>query len=174
VEPAAAVIFDLGDTLIEYEGLPLNWEAHYPEALQALATCLRSPRPRADQIEAACVVLRRYNTRLNPRESEIEFADILAGLASCFAAPPHVDPLLCARAFFGGFRQRLRCFPDTRPALAALRERGCKIGIFTDVPYGMPRELVLEDVRDSGLSGLFDLLVTSTDIGWRKPSPRTL
>jgi hypothetical protein len=28
-----ALAFDLGDTLVEYEGLPLSWEAHYPEAL---------------------------------------------------------------------------------------------------------------------------------------------
>jgi hypothetical protein len=26
-----AFAFDLGDTLVEYEGVPLNWEEHYPE-----------------------------------------------------------------------------------------------------------------------------------------------
>lgn len=173
MEPAPAVIFDLGDTLLEYEGLPLNWEAHYPDALRALAAQL-SLAPGPAQIHAACSVLRRFNTRLHPRRHEIEFAQLLAEISRGLGGSASADPLSCARAFFSVFRQRLRAFPDARPALAALRQRGCKIGIFTDVPYGMPREFVLDDVRDAGLEGLFDVLATSTDIGWRKPSPQTL
>jgi hypothetical protein len=32
-----AVAFDLADTLTEYEGFPLSWEARYDEALSCLA-----------------------------------------------------------------------------------------------------------------------------------------
>ena len=32
-----AVAFDLGDTLVEYAGLPPSWEAHYDAALKMLA-----------------------------------------------------------------------------------------------------------------------------------------
>ena len=52
--------------------------------------------------------------------------------------------------------------------------KGLKVGIFTDVPYGMPRELVLEDVREAALDQLFDVLMTSRDAGFRKPSVETL
>jgi putative hydrolase of the HAD superfamily len=168
-----AIAFDLGDTLVEYEGLPLSWEAHYPAALVNL-TEAAGYRADGRQIEAACSVLRRYNTRINPRVEEIAFAVILNDLAEVFGREWPRDELALARAFFRGFRQRLRCFPDALPALAQIRVQGSKIGGFTDVPYGMPRELVMEDVGQAGLAGCFDVLLTSRDIGWRKPSIRTL
>ena len=65
--------FDLGDTLVEYEGLPLSWVDYYPEALGRLAATLRIA-PSVEQVEAACEVLRRHNTRLHPRLVEILFA----------------------------------------------------------------------------------------------------
>jgi len=83
-------------------------------------------------------------------------------------------PLEAARAFFSVFRQRLRCFPDSRATLASLKDRGGKLAIFTDVPYGMPRALVLDDLHQTGLVPFFDLIVTSEEIGYRKPAPSTL
>lgn len=167
------VAFDLGDTLVEYEGVPLNWEAHYPEALANLASCFGVPLL-APQVDACCAVLRRYNTRINPRENEVSFAEILTELLRLLEVDRDVDELGCATAFFRVFRQKLRCFPDTCEVLSALREKQWKIGVFTDVPYGMPRELVLEDVGATAVGHLFDALVTSRDIGFRKPAPATL
>lgn len=168
-----AFVFDLGDTLVEYEGLPPSWVEHYPEALSHLASYLGAA-PGPAEVDSACRVLRRYNTRLFPRENEVHFAQILADLARCFGVDPVGDPDEAARAFFSVFRQRLRPFPDAGPALAALSERGARIAVFTDVPYGMPRALVLEDIRQSGLEGSFGLIVTSGDVGLRKPAPATL
>jgi putative hydrolase of the HAD superfamily len=168
-----AVAFDLGDTLVEYEGLPLSWEAHYPDALAKLADYLRIA-PTTEQIARACAVLRRYNTRLNPRTAEATFSTILDDLRVSFAHDAAVEEIAAAMAFFDVFRQRLRGFPDVRPVLEHLRNDGIKIAVFTDVPYGMPRELVLDDVRQTSLSDLFNVFVTSRDVGWRKPSPRTL
>jgi putative hydrolase of the HAD superfamily len=81
---------------------------------------------------------------------------------------------VCAEAFFAVFRQRLRCFPEVGTVLRAAHSRGHRIGVFTDVPYGMPRDLVIEDVKAAGLREWVDVLVTSCDAGYRKPSPRTL
>ena len=99
---------------------------------------------------------------------------ILDEICQCFAAPAAADPAAAAQAFFSVFRQRLRVFPDTVPALETLRRRGAKIAVFTDVPYGMPRSLVLADIRQTGLEPLLDLVVTSNEVGFRKPSPETL
>ena len=167
------VAFDLGDTLVEYEGVPLSWEAHYPEALANLASFLRIT-PEAHQVEAVCAVLRRYNTRIHPRETEVSFASILGEVLRAFECDAEAEELPCATMFFDIFRQKLRCFPDTAPALAALRGGGAKIGVFTDVPYGMPRELVVEDVGTTEVAEFFDALITSRDVGFRKPSPATL
>lgn len=168
-----AIAFDLGDTLVEYEGLPLSWEQHYPEALAQLAAFFGTPPSEAD-LAHGCAVLRRYNTRLNPREHEVAFAAILSELRPDLGASAARNELAAATAFFRIFRQRLRCFADTKAALARLRGQGWRIGVFTDVPYGMPRELVLEDVMTTGLTPAFDVLLTSRDAGFRKPSAQTL
>ena len=168
-----AVAFDLGDTLVEYEGIPLNWEIHYPAALENLASFLRiAVTP--SQIHEACAVLRRYNTRIHPRETEVLFATILRELLTCFNFATAADLPGCAGAFFKIFRQRLRCFPDAKPVLAKLQSQQIQIGIFTDVPYGMPQNLVLDDLHTAGLENHFHTLLTSGDTGCRKPSPLTL
>jgi putative hydrolase of the HAD superfamily len=118
--------------------------------------------------------LRGYKTRLHPREREVSFATILAELLPCFGIAVAADELACARAFFGIFRKRLRCYEDVRPTLEGLKGRGQKIGVFTDVAYGMPRELVLEDIHAAALAGFFDAVVTSVETGFRKPAVQTL
>lgn len=168
-----AVVFDLGETLVEYAGLPPSWEQHYREALTALATSL-GVTPHPGQLGRASAALRSYNTRLHPRENETTFGAILAELLPCFGLPGPADELACARTFFAIYRHRLRCFDDAQPALEGLRGRGKKIAIFTDTPYAMPRELVLEDVAAAGLDGTFDVFLTSVDLGVRKPSPQVL
>jgi HAD superfamily hydrolase (TIGR01509 family) len=58
-------------------------------------------------------------------------------------------------------------YPDTAPTLRALRERGVKIGIVSNVPRD------LSDVFAShGLGGLVDAFVHSFQVGAEKPDPR--
>lgn len=173
LSPITAIGFDLGDTLFEYEGMPLSWVAHYDDALKALAQHLGA-YPTAEQLARGADVLRRFNTRLNPRAEEVPFRQILDELATVFGAPASTDEVSAARPFFSVFRQRLRAFPDALPTLAQLRARGLRIGCFTDVPYGMPNELVAEDIAGAGLSGAVDVLLTSRDAGFRKPATATL
>ena len=162
-----AIGFDLGDTLIEYENLPLSWESLYPQALDELARFLGiSLVP--SKLEAACSCLRFYNTRLRPRVEEVSFSEILIDLLGCFKCSTNAPELNCAAAFFSVFRQKLICFPDTILALERARSRGLRIGVFTDVPYGMPREFVAEDVEAVGLTPLINVLLTSRETGMKK------
>jgi putative hydrolase of the HAD superfamily len=165
-----AIAFDLGDTLVEYEGLPLNWAAHYDSAILELARFIGCTIA-DEQMRAAKDVLRRYNTRLNSRTLEVDFGSILQELLHAAGAQFSGEPDDAATAFFSVFRQRLRCFPDACDPLRSLRRSGVRIGVLTDVPYGMPRRLVLEDMEASGVLGLVDELVTSVDAGVRKPDP---
>ena len=168
-----ALAFDLGDTLVEYAGLPLSWESYYPAALANLFKSI-PVSVSEEQILACAALLKEYNTRIVPREIEVGFAEILKRFLAHIEFSGGVDEVRCARAFFSIFRQRFRAFPDSMPALRAASGRGCRLGIFTDVPYGMPRSLVEEDITLAGLSGAVDVLLTSVDAGFRKPSPRTL
>lgn len=86
---------------------------------------------------------------------------------------PAVEPQLSAAlaAFFTFFQQRLVAYPESAAVLTALRAQGVPLGALTDVPYGMPRAFVENDLRLSGLAPLLDVVLTSVDVGERKPTP---
>jgi phosphoglycolate phosphatase-like HAD superfamily hydrolase len=166
-----AVGFDLGDTLCEYAGVPLNWEREYPLALAAVAEgCGLDPSEA--RLAAGSQLLARYNTRRSPRPDEREYsaAHIFGELLDDWGAPREALDR-CILLFFKHFRQTLRAFADSAPALTELHRRGIATGVLSDVPYGMPNELVHSDLASTGLPVPEGLIVTSTDVGYRKPHP---
>lgn len=162
--------FDLGETLVFYRGIPLNWSALYPKALLEVANvCKLNPTPA--QFAAAEEILMRNNTRIFPRSHEVSAQEILSAI---LAAWGHADTAFVPAAietFFTFFQQRMEVYSDTIPTLTLLRERNLSIGILTDVPYGMPGKLVQRDLEAAGISGLVDTLLTSVEVGVRKPEP---
>jgi putative hydrolase of the HAD superfamily len=80
-----------------------------------------------------------------------------------------LDP--AADAFFGVFQSRACAYPDVAATLKGLKDAGLVIGVLTDVPYGMPRRLVVQDLAVAGLAWLTPSTLTSTEVGARKPSP---
>jgi putative hydrolase of the HAD superfamily len=165
--------FDLGETLVEYEGVPLNWEREYPAALAAIAS-LWAGTPTAHEVEAGSAVLRCYNTRLNPRTHEVATATVFVGVLQAIGVSPEDAPALlhpAVDAFFAVFQRRVRAFGDVAPALHLLHRHGVRVGVLTDVPYAMPRRLVLHDLTSAGLDDLAASTLTSTEVGTRKPDP---
>jgi HAD superfamily hydrolase (TIGR01662 family) len=61
-------------------------------------------------------------------------------------------------------------FPDVLATLEWLRERGFKLGAVTNRGYSGPR--FHEEMRDLGLTDLFETTVISCDVGYMKPHPR--
>lgn len=163
--------FDLGDTLCEYEGVPLNWEREYPAALRSVASACRCELT-PDRLASGVALLRKYNSRITPRPEQVEYSAelIFGGLLDLWGEPLHLLDAAVG-AFFEHFRQRLRAFPEAAGLLRRLSQRGIRIGILTDVPYGMPKALVDADLSESGISAPDLVLITSTMIGRRKPHP---
>jgi len=63
------VIFDLGETLVSYSGIALNWSKHYSAAIsQALEGSGKSSTPH--DMERAISMVASFNTRMNPRVFE--------------------------------------------------------------------------------------------------------
>ncbi len=163
--------FDMGETLTHYEGIPLNWSEHYREGLSAAFAAAGIHLPE-EAIPPCCDVLRRYNTRINPREREVSSDDIFAAvLDECGLGWAKAAKL--TDGYFSYFRQRCRPYPETEHALRALSDKGYYMAILTDVPYGMPRRFVEEDLVQAGIRKYFGLLLTSVETGYRKPSGRT-
>jgi putative hydrolase of the HAD superfamily len=165
-----AVGFDLGETLIFFDGVPLSWQAHYREALIAVADAC-DLRPGEEHFREAEAVLARHNGRLNPRTIEITTEDVFGGVLGAFGSR-------CGRiheaaeAFFQVFLSRRELYGDTIPTLTGLRETGLPLGILTDVPYGMPKAVAARMVE--GIESYFDTWLTSVEAGYCKPDPRGL
>lgn len=162
-----AVGLDLGHTLMQYAGVPMNWQKRYPEAMAAVFARLglEGGEPR---IKEACLRLARYNTRLYPREEEYGARLIFSDVLACAGRTGEDDVEAATDAFFGYFRQSFAVYGDALPFLARLKAAGIRCGILTDVPYGMPARWVKCDTEP--FLGAVDVVLTSVDVGFRKPN----
>jgi putative hydrolase of the HAD superfamily len=168
--PVAAVGFDLGETLLTYANTPLDWTSHYAEALGFIGHKSGLALTKKD-IAAGIRVLSHYNTRKNPRREEVSSDEIFRAVFEAWRLPADHSVTSATEIFFGFFQQRMVAYPEAVETLASLRARKIRIGVLTDVPYGMPREFVQRDLAGARLTPLVDVLLTSRDIGWRKPEP---
>lgn len=69
----------------------------------------------------------------------------------------------------GAFLGR-KLFPDVLDTLRGLKERGYRLGAVTNRGYSGPR--FHDEMRELGLSDLFEATVISCDVGYMKPHPR--
>lgn len=166
--PIRAIGFDLGETLLFHGDTPLSWESLYPEALAAVAKACNAS-PTAEQFAAALHVLRQHNTRIVPRTHEVSADYILSSVLKAwwFDTDEHLPA--ATGAFFDYFQQDVSAYPESASVLTELREGHFPMGILTDVPYGMPRAFVQRDLDRAGLANLFSVLLTSVEVGVRKP-----
>jgi|GEM_PF-2370662 len=159
------VIFDLGETLVSYSGIALNWSKHYSAAIsQALEGSGKSATPH--DMERAMSILEAFNTRLNPRVIEVNEGEVLQRAGKLFG----VDEVAFERQFFAYFQRKATIEPTALETLLTLKAAHVHTAVLSDVPYGMPREFMIDDLGP--LAPHFDAIVSSCDIGTRKPHPR--
>ncbi len=167
------IVFDFGETLAFYEGTALNWAEHYRPALRGVAEAC-GIEVTAGRLDFGQELLGRYNTRVVPRTHEVASSDIFAELLDAWQ--PGRRELLdkAERAFFSYFQRSLTLYADAAVALAGLSRAGVPMSVLSDVPYGMSKSLLEQDLRDAGLAEFFVSVFTSVDVGFRKPSPAGL
>lgn len=163
------VVFDLGGTLMRYEGMPHSWISYYQAAFEAVRDRFGLPLEEEDIVRSV-LVLREYNPRYKPREIEHP-AEFLFGEATRHwrASVPLREVI---DAFFQGIHLTARLYDDALPALAELRERGWRTAALTNLPSAMPDRLFRADIPE--LLERLDLYVSSESCGWRKPNPAGL
>ena len=148
----------------------MSWVALYPDALAAVAKRCKT-QPTEGQFNRAKEILTQHNTRVVPRTHEVPAETIFASILETWALDPHRHIHAAIEAYFTFFQQRLSAYPETVELLQALRAKGIPTGILTDVAYGMPRTFVRRDITGAGITNLFDVLLTSVEVGVRKPDP---
>jgi putative hydrolase of the HAD superfamily len=162
-----AIGFDIGQTIIQYNK-PLNWKSLYRPALEQVLFKCNIPITE-DKILKGMDVLSKYNTRINYREyevsSDIIFTDILDSWDVDMNAIDNAKS-----AFYLFFQQEAHPFEDVIELLTQLKLKGIKIGILTDVAYGMDNIYSLNDIKS--ISEYIDVALTSVDVGYRKPNEK--
>lgn len=161
------VAFDIGHTLVKYDN-PLNWASLYRPALcKAAASCNMDLSE--GMIASAVTILSKYNTRQNYRELEVTSDSIFHEIVAAWSCP---DANLHAikSGFYSFFQANAHPYPEVLQTLKELKNRGIKIAVLTDVAYGMDNEFSLKDI--AMLSGSIDFILTSVDVGYRKPNQK--
>ena len=158
-------IFDIGETLVSYEGVALNWTEHYSPAILTALKELKS-KDNKNGLELSLDVLSFYNTRKNPRKFEISEGEVTKKIANLL----NIDELKFEDLFFQYFQRRSILESTAKETLRKLKNSGVSTASLTDCAYGMPKRIIKNDI--STIYELIDRLITSCEIGERKPSPK--
>ncbi|HEX4578663.1 MAG TPA: HAD family hydrolase [Candidatus Dormibacteraeota bacterium] len=171
--PVAAVLFDYGLTLVGFERPVAAIEAAQAEIARCIAEAgHRPPSPVTLRVEVHDRV--EAEVRAHENSGALEEIDIVDVERRAFAALglDLDDNLLdrCSRivqeAWFGG----VRVDPEVPGVLATLRSAGLRLGVCSNAAYA-PASM-RDQLRHVGIGDLVDAAVFSSEVGWRKPSPR--
>ena len=159
-----AIVFDIGQTLTYYP-IPLNWSKLYRPAFEAVSEKLGFAIS-DEEYEHIGNVLTRYNTRINPRETEATSDEIFGEILEGTKIDKHLINDI-KREFYSFFRTDVAVYPEAEAVLQELKRKNILTATLSDVPYGMDNEYALGDLGK--LIDYIDLPYTSNDIGFRKP-----
>jgi len=156
----------LGETLIFYKDLSLDWAEHYENAFK-FAAANSSLELSSSQLHEASNILLKYNKRRNSRINEIP-AEIIFNdvLSSINISNNFLNSFIVG--FFNYFQRKTEPEETAFELLSFLKRNNIATAVLTDVPYGMPKHLVLKDLES--LAGKIDYVLTSSEVGFRKPS----
>jgi len=171
-----AVLFDLDETLWSHGPLPENWNEI--TGLQMAELAPHAARLRLEQIDLTEFIQRFWANwgaailRPNPTLEEVKGAVIFQStLAERGVECNDADAEHLWQALHNvPFRHfNIRPFPDAISTLEALRAAGYRMAIVTSRP--LPARILIREMRDQGIPDVFESIVTSGDVGYRKPHP---
>jgi putative hydrolase of the HAD superfamily len=168
-----AVLFDYGRTLVDFDRPDAAIEAAQVEIARRIGDA-GHPEPSPQRLRLEVHDRVEAELRAHEDRGELEEIDIVDVERRAFAALGlHLDEELrdrCSRiaqeAWFGG----VRAFPEVAEVLTTLRAAGLRLGICSNAAYRP--ESMRHQVWHVGIGDLIDAAVFSSEVGWRKPSPR--
>ena len=162
-----AVLFDWGDTLMQFAYAPELVSAGHRAGLEAIG---RDDLPVHDE------VTERFREHYEPffwvpgTIEEIEYPELVRRLLRDLGAEVDDDELArFLEAEHRAWEPARLLAAHTHPLLEALRERGLKLGLVSNAFD--PGWLLHRDLEQMGLAERLDFSVFSSEIGKRKPHP---
>ena len=171
MKPFKAILFDLGNTLIYFDG---EWEQLSPQRDAALMNGLAS----AGIQPPAQAFLEQFNTRLlwYTRERDTEFIELttaylLRTLLGEWGYPDVPEEVLreALDGMYAISQAHWKAEDDAHPTLGWLRQQGYRLGLISNAGDDADVQAL---VNQAGLRPYFDVIVTSAAQGIRKPNPR--
>ena len=166
-----SILFDLGNTLVSYferEEFPAVLAASLGAAHAALSAAGYREHSLAEVIERAAREGREpadLTTRRLAERLEAVFGRGAAELGGNGLRR-------AAREFVGPMHAPAAVYPDTIPALERLRAAGYRIGIVSNLPWGVPSELWRGELARHGIEAHLEFALFCSDVGYRKPAPQ--
>jgi len=166
-----AVLFDLGGTLVDYPVPP--WPLLAGQCLEGVYAHLVRPEGELPPPAAPVPGPEEARRLRRPPRADAALAHrammavrrIVRSLSGYTL--PHMAEA-CARPLVA----EGRLFDDALPTLGRLRERGYRLGLISNTPWGTPDYLWQSQLRRFGLPACLDVSVFSSAVGFRKPDPR--
>jgi putative hydrolase of the HAD superfamily len=162
-----AVLFDWGDTLMEFAYDPELVEAGQRAGLEALGR---------DDLPDPAVVATHFRERYEPffwtpgTVEELEYPGLVRRLLGDFEIEIDDDELTrFLEAEHAAWEPARRLAPHSHALLDVLRDRGVKLGLVSNAFD--PGWLLHRDLEQMGLAERLDFSVFSSEVGMRKPHP---
>jgi putative hydrolase of the HAD superfamily len=165
------IIFDLGNTLLRFEG---DAESVAREGTEAMAVWfLQKKHIKLDDrifIEAFLAEREASREVADRTQQEVTAQQSLRAALAKIKAPASTGPLVEAaiKVYFGPEEARWRIYPDAVDTLKTLKAQGYRLGLYsnaTDDPF------IQRLVNRSGLRPWLSPTFSSAGWGWRKPKP---
>ena len=160
-----SIVFDLGGTLMEYVGMPLNWSDYYTCGFKKVNEILRLDLSEND-LQESVNKLKSYNPRTSKREYEIKPETIFNDVISNWEEKPDINKVI--EIFFEGLNLKANIYGYSIELLKKCRNLDIKTACLTDLPNGMPDHIFKPAIKK--ILPYFDLYVSSQICGVRKPN----
>lgn len=173
-----AVLFDLGQTLLEYPGNTHEFWRGFMERLLADMHPLFCRLSGVFEGDTPGFVERAVNVmwlerRVNMSGRSWPFSERVQALMAAYGRDECANAE-CERlteAFYEPIGAATRRYPETLEVLEALREDDIRMAIISNAPWDVPGRLLRADMRRWEIEEFFDVFVTSGESPWRKPNP---
>jgi len=168
----AAIIFDMGGTLLEFENVP--WDALYPSSVHSLHNWLMSRKQTVPQYDAFLgrfvELLERRRARIRAEMREYQITPLVRELAAGFKITLKGGELSAAvDAYYASIRRQVTVFPEAKGTLARLKELGYTLGLLSNTPFRVKDHR--QELECFGLWPYFDAAIFTSTITHRKPHP---
>jgi HAD superfamily hydrolase (TIGR01662 family) len=173
-----AVLFDLGQTLLEYPGNTHEfWRRYLEEQLGGMRGLLNDMGAQvedtADAFAERAMRIVWPERRINMSGRSWHFCERMRALLGAYGRQQCTDEECGALtdAFYKPIAEATRRYPEALKVLEALTDQGIRMAIISNAPWDVPGRLLRADMRRWDIEEFFDAFVMSGDMPWRKPNP---